>query len=147
MRTMHVLSVVSFLVFGLAATGCAKKSGGGAGSGKRGAAGLVGTWSVDGEATVAGSQEFDTATSEQKKQIVQMLSKAEMKIEKDTITITGLDEDERNSYDVLKDKGDRVTIKTVNPKGKREKVWIRYVSDDEIHAKSSKMVFVLKRKK
>jgi len=148
MRKTVVLSVVACLALALVAAGCGKKgSGSGSGSGKRGAAGLVGTWAVDGEKTVAASEEFGKATPEQKKQIAEMMAKAEMKIGKDTMSMSGMGKEDSAKYKVLENKGDNVVIETEDDKGKKETIRIKYVSDDEIQGRGPKMVIVMKRKK
>lgn len=145
MRMTVGVSVAACLALALVMVGCGKKEGGA--SGKRGAAGLVGTWAVDGEKTVAASEEFAKATAEQKKQIAEMMSKAEMKIGKDTMTMSGAGKGDSAKYKILEDKGDKVVIETEDDKGKKEKIRIKYLSDDEIEGKGPKLVIVMKRKK
>lgn len=145
MRKTVGISMAACVALALVMIGCGKKEGGA--SGKRGAAGLVGTWAVDGDKTVAASGEFSKATPEQKKQIAEMMSKAEMKIGKDTMTMTGAGKGDSAKYKVLEDKGDKVVIETEDDRGKKEQIRIQYHSDDEIEGKGPKLVIVMKRKK
>jgi hypothetical protein len=133
----------------LAAGACGKKKGDKSG-GQSGAAGLVGTWKLNGKKTVEANAQFNKAPEDKQKLIIDMMNKGTVTITKDTMVMVGLGPKQTDKYKVLKDKGKTVVVESTDEKGKVEKATFTFLSDNEIKVEAEdegkKKVFFATRK-
>lgn len=150
MTKRNLIGLVVLCSVMLAAGACGKKKGDKAGGGKMGAAGLIGTWQLDGKKCVAANEMFNKGSEADKAKMVEMMNKGKFTVTKETITMEGLGPKDTNKYKVLEDKGKTVVIESVEKSGKKEKVTIKFLSANEIEMsseeKGKKMVFIATRK-
>jgi hypothetical protein len=148
MRESVALTGVVLLALSIGLAGCTKKGGGKGGKrvAKRGAAGLVGTWAIDGDKLMADSSKDPGVNPEERKQLATMLSKTTLTFARDTITKTGFDRVTTEKYTVIEDKGDTVVLEAVSTAGRKNIIKFTYVSDDEIKSVERTTVVFLKRK-
>lgn len=151
MTKRNIIGLVVLCSVMLTASACGKKKGDKAGKdgGKMGAAGLVGTWKLNGKKIVSANEMFNMAPKAQQDKFAEMMNKGTMTITKDTMVMKGLGPEQTDKYKVVEDKGKIVVVESVDKKGKKETATYTFLSATEIKVvakdKGKEMIFFANR--